>query len=291
MVIAISSLASASGQDGIPGNSLARDGFRSNSNLRISDLEETELEEPESPFENHIETDRDSITPSTRTTDPGFWIIESSYTFVDNRTTPEKHSFPELLFRYGLSDRIELRFGANYEVGGEGAAVSGASASSDESASESSAETTILYGLKAGVTDQYDLLPGSSLIFQGRSPVSGPESTSSFSTGYVFGWELPGEWALDSSVRLTFDEAEDDRFHSWLPSIVLRKTVGERLNLHAEYFGSFSQGKVSNFNQQFFSPRVHYLLSPNTEIGVRVGWGLNDASAPFFSNIGLGWRY
>ena len=33
-----------------------------------------------------------------------------------------------------------------------------------------------------------------------------------------------------------------------------------------------------------FSPGVHYLITRDLEIGVRVGWGLNRQSPNFFSN-------
>jgi hypothetical protein len=62
-------------------------------------------------------------------------IIESAYSFIDNRRFKETHSFPELLLRYGLTDRVELRLGGNYEVGGEAAVVSGAVGREDPFAS------------------------------------------------------------------------------------------------------------------------------------------------------------
>lgn len=39
------------------------------------------------------------------------------------------------------------------------------------------------------------------------------------------------------------------------------------------------------------SPGVHYLITPDIEIGMRVGWGLNNEAARFFSNVGIGWRF
>jgi hypothetical protein len=77
-------------------------------------------ERRENPFEDAIETDRDSFTPATTTAGRGRLIVESAYTFQDNRGVKETHSFPELLGRYGLTDRVELRLGWNYEVGGAG---------------------------------------------------------------------------------------------------------------------------------------------------------------------------
>jgi hypothetical protein len=77
-------------------------------------------EELENPFEDAIETDRDSFTSATTTVGRGRLVIESAYSFLDNRGVKETHSFPELLGRYGLTERLELRLGWNYEVGGGG---------------------------------------------------------------------------------------------------------------------------------------------------------------------------
>src|SRR5262245_36977286 len=66
---------------------------------------------------DEIETDRDSFTPATTTAGRNRLIVESAYSFLDNRAVKETHSFPELILRYGLSERLELRLGWNYEVG------------------------------------------------------------------------------------------------------------------------------------------------------------------------------
>ena len=181
--------------------------------LRGQEPELGEAREVENPFEKHIETDRDSFTPSTRTVETGRWIVESSYSFIDNRHVAETHSFPELLLRFGLTERIELRFGGNYEVGGEGGDVSGGSGSEGfgEEAGKLVRESQLLYGLKARLSDQVVWRPESSVILQGHTPTSGPDPATAF--------------------------------------------------------------------------------TPNVEIGVRVGWGLNDEAARFFSNAGIGWRF
>lgn len=259
----------------------------------MSDGAETEIGETalENPWENHLETDRDSYTPSTRTVDKGRWIVESSYSFIDNRHVAETHSFPELLLRYGLTERIELRLGGNYEVGGEGNEVSGGQGAEGFGAGQLVQETQLLYGIKARLRNQDAWLPESSLILQGHTPTSGPNPATAFTAAYVFGWELPKEWKLDSAIRYGVDKEQADRFEAWSPSIVLRKTLAERWNVHAEYFGKFSQNKQPNFILHFFSPGVHYLVTPNMEVGLRVGWGLNEQTPPFFSNAGVGVRF
>src|SRR5262245_57015951 len=70
--------------------------------------------------QDEIETDRDSFTFATSTVGIRKTVVEASYSFIDNRVGPESHSFPELLVRRGLSERLELRLGWNYEAGGPG---------------------------------------------------------------------------------------------------------------------------------------------------------------------------
>jgi hypothetical protein len=246
---------------------------------------------------SEIETDRDSFTPATTLADRGRLIVESAYSFVDNRRVKETHSFPELVLRYGLTERIELRFGWNYEVGGAGNETSGAGVSDEGLFARNGQldrEYTLSYGAKVLVTSQRDWVPGSAVIVQGFTPTGGSAGTSTATTffaTYVAGWELPNRWKLDAAFRYGFDSDEGKRFNDWAPSVVLKVPIGDRWAVHAEYFGLFSTGRDENVSKHFFSPGVHYLVTPDLEVGVRVGWGLNDQSARFFSNVGVGLRY
>ena len=96
---------------------------------------------------------------------------------------------------------------------------------------------------------------------------------------------------LGLRLAVRHSSSEDDHFHIWAPSSVLKIPVGERWKVHAEYFGVFTEGREDESVQHFFSPGPHYLITSNLEIGVRVGWGLNREAPNFFSNVGLGWRY
>lgn len=248
-------------------------------------------DEIENPFERHLETDRDSFTPATTTVDPGRWIAESSYSFIDNRRAPETHSFPEVLLRYGLSERIELRLGWNFEVGGGGNVVSSIEGEEGLEGPKLERESRALYGLKWRFTDQAKWIPESSFIVQGFTPTSGDATATEASVTYVWGWELPRRWKLDGAIRYASSTDHADDFTIWNPSAVLRVPLNERVNVHTEYFGAIPQGRAGGQSQHFFSPGLHYLLTPDVEIGFRVGWGLNDASARFFSNAGIGVRF
>lgn len=252
-------------------------------------------ERPESRGRDEIETDRDSFTPSVRTAGRGRLIIESAYTFQDNRGIKETHSFPELLLRYGVADRVELRLGWNYEVGGTGNEISGSGSDIDTATaphSRSGLERIyrMLYGVKIGLTEQDGWRPESAVILQGYTPTGGDVTATQFVGSYVFGWELPRRSKLDAGIRYGTASNEGDRFNQWAPSVVLKVPLGEKWSVHSEYFGIFSTGRAKETNLQYVSPGVHYLVTPDFEVGVRLGWGLNDQSARFFMNAGIGWR-
>ncbi|MFN0052127.1 MAG: transporter [Planctomycetales bacterium] len=241
--------------------------------------------------ERELETDRDSFTPATTLVSPGRFILESAYSFIDNRATFDTHSLPELVLRYGLTERLEVRLQWNYEVGGAGNTVSAEGGDEDFDVPGIERESQVGYGLKLRCTQQRGWIPESAFLALGFSPTSGPDNVTSFVGTYVFGWTLPGRWKLDGAFRYSCDSVAGDGHNLWAPSVVLKIPMGERINLHAEYFGIFTTQKSDNSNGQYFSPGLHYLLSRDLEVGFRVGWGLNDDAARFFVNTGVGWRF
>ncbi len=255
---------------------------------------EVEVEVEGGDEEDELETDRDSFTPATTTAGTNRLILETAYSFLDNRHTFETHSFPEMVARYGVNDWLEFRLGWNYEIGGEGNTASGTGlgGSFQRETAELVEEHNISYGAKIAVTRQDNWIPASALIVQAFTPTGGPSSdTQLVDSTYVGGWELANGWFLDSAIRYGTESEEEDHGSLWAPSIVLKVPIGERWKAHAEYFGIFSTGLEDNRSPQYFSPGIHYLVTPDLEVGVRLGWGLSDDAAKFFSNVGLGVRF
>src|SRR5262249_30218378 len=149
-------------------------------------------------------------------------------------------------------------------------------------------EQRLLYGVKALLTEQQSWLPDSVLIVTGVTPTGGDATATQLRATYAFGWELPNRWRVDSALLFATCSDNGHRVEGCAPSAVLRVPLGERFQVHAEYFGQVSQGRQGDFSHHFFSPGAHYLVTPNLEVGVRVGWGLNEQTARFFSNVGVG---
>ncbi|QDS95181.1 hypothetical protein FF011L_39720 [Roseimaritima multifibrata] len=244
--------------------------------------------------EREIETDRDSFTPALSTVDKGLLMVESSYSFVDNRNAKETHSFPELLLRFGATENFELRFGTNYEIGGESSTTSGSGGFEFEpggSANGLEEEAKVLYGFKLLLQEQDGWRPQSNVTVMGQTPTAGESTATQLVTSATMGWEFSDGWELASALRYATGSLEEDDFNIWAPSVVLKIPLGERTKVHAEYFGLFSDGQENATAKSYFSPGVHYLLTPDLEVGVRTGWGFNQQSANFFSNVGFGWQF
>jgi hypothetical protein len=238
-----------------------------------------------------LETDREAFTPSTTTVGRGLSIAEWSYSFIDNRETPDTHSWPELLFRYGITERVELRLGWNYEIGGGGNVISAMESSEGLGGLDVASESRMIYGLKAAVTDQHGWTPRSVAILEGFTPTFGDNPASQPVVTYAFGWQLPNCWRFDTAVR--YAQAFDlvDAYNRWAPSTVLRIPANERLQFHLGYFGVFTQGRIEDKSRAFISPGMHFNFTPNLELGLRLGWGITPDAANFFANTGFGWRF
>lgn len=248
---------------------------------------------------SELNTDRDAFTPSVFCVADGRFLAESSYVFIDNREGLPTNSYPELLCRHGVSDRLELRFGVNYDVNAQGNVVTSVEAGEVEEPGRSEHESSLLYGLKAAVSDQDGLIPQSCFIMEGDTPVQAKHYGSSPIATIVAGWELPfafptresRPWRLDTSLRYSYVEGKEEWFSRWGPSAVLRMPVTQRFETHLEWFGTFSDGLHRETSRPFFSPGCHVVITRRFEIGLRVGWGLTQDAAPFFSDVGCGWRY
>lgn len=235
-----------------------------------------------------LETDRDTYTFAPTTAGPGLTIAELSYSFIDNRSGPEAHSLPELLVRRGIGERFELRAGFNYEAGGPGL-VSGSELGGEDLIAEY--ESRVLYGAKVETSDQAGWVPTSAFIVQGFTPVYGPSTRSTMMLGEAWAWRFDNGWEWRSAMRYGTGFEERDAFEQWSPSTTLKIPVGDRWNVHAEYFGILSAGKEKPIDLQYGSLGGHVLITEDLELGLRVGWGLNDSSPNVFSNLGMGMRF
>ncbi len=241
-----------------------------------------------------LEADRDAFTPATTLVGKDWSLFEMAHAFIDNRYGPDTNSFPESLFRYGLTERIELRVGWNWEAGSGGNTVTANESSEGLVDGEHGVEfeSYMLYGVKLACTRQRDWIPDSCWILEGFTPTAGKDTPTKPVITYTAGWKLPRGWELDGAMRFAIgNEEAHGVFNRWSPSAVLRYSPTEQLQVHLEYFGTYSDGLRIETSRSFLSPGGRYLITPNMELGFRFGWGISEDAANFFVNTGAAWRF
>jgi len=238
-----------------------------------------------------LDADRDAFTPSTFCVDAGRGLVEGSHVYIDNPFGLPTNNYPELLVRHGATEWWEWRFGSNYGVGSQGNVVTSVEVGEGTLDGSTLYESSILYGFKLATSRQDGWLPESCFIMEGDTPTYGNSFGTVPVATLVAGWQLDGDWRLDAAIRYAYSEGLENWFTRWSPSVVLRVPVTERWEVHAEWFGSFTQGLVDDRHQPFFSPGMHYTITRHVELGLRVGWGLTDEAAPFFSDAGIAIQY
>ncbi len=236
-----------------------------------------------------IETDRNSFTFARMTAGANRLIVESSYSYINITGEKVKNSFPELLIRYGIGERFELRLGWNYETGRERLPDAG----DIGGFFGANAEQQMFYGFKAVVTKQSAWIPGTALLVQGHTPTGGPQLATQLRAGYVAGWELPNRWEFDAALRFGTDKDEEGGYRLWAPSAVLKipLTPTERWFTHVEYFGLMTQGKENDTNVHFVDVGLHHLFTPNIEAGAIVAFGPHSGGMNLVTNVGVGVRF
>ena len=173
-----------------------------------------------------LDTDANSFTFAVRTADKNRMIFESAYTNIRIGKATTKQSFPESLFRYGLTDRLELRLGYNYEttpsfrdaVEGDIAGNFGINA-----------QQQIYYGFKYQVSRQQkekQWQPTSAFLFQFHTPIASEQSHTQIRLGYALGWTLPNGWNVDTGFRYGTDRELGYDYTLWAPSAVVKIPFG-----------------------------------------------------------------
>jgi hypothetical protein len=224
--------------------------------------------------------DRPDFTESALTIAPGRFQVETGLTFIDE-SSEDVEEIGELLFRIGLTRRVELRVTAGSYVRVEpdfGNDLSGLSNSA--------------IGAKIGLTEG-DTWTTALLIGTTLPTGSSDFRDSSLQPSAVFAAErdLTGNVSLGTNLGYVHASADGERFGEALASVAVGVDLGETTGAFFEVFGVIPESSDAGPEAYFFDTGLTRLLSPNFQLDVRAGVGLNSNAADFLAGAGLIWRY
>lgn len=248
----------------------------------------------QSPDEEPITTDRPDFTEASSVVGAGVFQMESGYTYIyddsdQDDSLTHTNSAPEMLWRVGITDTVELRIAWNYQW--EQSRNAGVTDHIDGA-------SDLYLGAKIALRDQEEWLPESAIIIQGTVPTGAAAFTNTeVSAGFnlLCSWDLNDEWSLAGSTGMNtaFDELliDSDGYVVGHQSLSLGHSITDKVGSYLEYFGLYTFGRNSNYPANYIDGGFTYLVTNDVQLDCRLGVGLNDQADDLFSGAGLSFRF
>lgn len=230
-------------------------------------------------------TDRPDQTESSSTVPKHFLQIETGF-ILENNTTDlmrdKSFTYNTTLLRYGLLDNFELRLGLDF--------LGNQITKKRTDYSQNTAGFSPLYaGFKVKVVEESGLRPdiaflgGLELPFTASSDYQ-PSYTAP-SMRFAFSHTLSNRLSLGYNLGAEWDG--ETAFPGFFYSVALGIDLIENLGLFVESFGTIPEAGTT---QHQLDAGFTYLISPNFQVDISGGIGLNDAAPDNFVSIGLTYR-
>jgi hypothetical protein len=245
------------------------------------DEEKKEEEEP-------LESDRPDFTDSSTTVGYQKFQIESGYTFthaIAGDPTHDAHDLPELLVRYGVAERLELRVAWD-----EGMVFERYVDRTSGRVVTNNGSTDVDFGFKYAISKQDKWRPQSAVVVEISAPVGATSQSSQevdAFVNYLYSWELTKKLSLNCSTGNLWTTESGDHFSRFSQSASVEYELTEKLHVFNEWFAFFRCDSSDNRPQHYYDAGLIYLVTPNFQLDWRAGLGLNDAADGFFTGCGL----
>ena len=222
-----------------------------------------------------IETDRPDQTESTSLVPKNFIQIEAGFLYEKNNS--ELVQNPLILWKYGLTNFLELRVQTDYEI-------------IKNPEEKLSGYSPLIIGFKGKITEENKILPAISALSHfsyGKWASKAYQSNQwsydfrllfnhTLSEKFTLGYNVGGEWDFDGEelkklYTLSLSYAVDDKFACFF-----------------ETYGFYnSMDRADNRLDFGFT----YLVSKNFQLDASSGLGLSATSPDYFISAGISYRF
>lgn len=228
-----------------------------------------------------ISTDRPSFSYSTGIIPIGRWQIESGYTFA-KAGSAELQTFGEMLLRFPVSKRVELRFG-NLGFAKANAAGGGGVGMLDPFIG-------FKYRFQTGVAGK---TPDLSLVGQTTVPAGDRDfrvGRSQPSLTIAAYQQIDDQNGFGGSVTWSNLGKGVSEFHQWAAGAYWSRTLSSKAGTFLEIYQLMPSSKGGP-HATFTDAGVSYLLDKATAVDFRIGTGLNQSRDGWFVGFGIGYRF
>lgn len=229
------------------------------------------------PQRSAFSSDRPSFTTSPTLMDVEMLQLELGYVYRDAGDGGDIGSFPNTLVRYGLDEKIELRFGWDgYDFVDD----------MDDEAGDTS------FGLKYHLGK--DILGTDSMALIATVSIPTGSGQSELDPQFLIGWDhaLDDTTTLSGNFGVGFpsDEVTGDRFTQGIFSLMCSRDMDEDTSIFGEYYTNFPAADEEDA-KHVLQAGVLRMIGPDTQLDLHVGIGLNDQSDDWLIGFGFSHRF
>ncbi len=234
--------------------------------------------------EESLVTDRPDFTESSSTVGSGVFQLETGVTYSDFRNGTEVTTLGEILARWGVAEKLELRFQLPTYSWERGASFDGTGF------------------LSSGVGLKYELAQGNGVGFIGGmeacliASTTVPTGTSDFASSkwqpsavLSASWELGPNVGIGSNLGVGRPADDDDRYTTMWASVAVGVGLNETTSIFFELYG-FNREEDRGPSTATFQTGLVYLFNSDLQADVRAARRLTDRGVDFLFGAGLSWR-
>ncbi|AMV28350.1 hypothetical protein VT84_28360 [Gemmata sp. SH-PL17] len=242
-----------------------------------------------------IVTERPDFTNSSRTIGRNRIQLESGYTFTsDGRgaSRMNSHAFLEALVRVGIfADWFEVQIGQNFLH------TRAADPANPAGVNLQTGPQDLYLASKFALTKQDGILPETAVTLQMTLPTGSREQGSNKVLPgllFLYSWDvIPDRISLAGSSVFANAEEDDHGYFSYAQSLSVGYTLTKRLSAYTECFALFPSGATPTQvgPEYYYNGGFLYQVTPNFQLDIRFGVGLNKHADDFFTGVGFAIRY
>ena len=231
-----------------------------------------------------ISTDRPDFTESSTLVPAGWGQLEAGITLT---ATGRKSgdgtslSWPELLLRYGVTSRLELRVAQSLATISPPTALG----------SPYTGLTDLYLGVKLGLGAQRGVRPELALMAQATVPIGDARLSGLVvlpGMALLAGWGLSPLWSLGAGIQVN---QVPDNAYEIAPSVTVGRSLSSRVKGYFEVYPFIPVAAGTNAEAAYFTNAgLSWLLTNNVQLDARFGVGLNAAADRSFVGIGFAIR-
>ena len=234
--------------------------------------------------QREMETDRPDFTEGANTIAPYSVQIEGGYTFTrDTDTgTQEQHTLPELLGRIGISEGAELRLGW---VGWE--------KSWDSREGTAEGLTDLIVGMKGQIGEPNQLPVKLSFITELEVPSGSNETRETDVIPQLkllwasdLGASAAGELGIAGNLNFALPVDDEGRYPEASGSFSMSLDLDDSWGAYLELFGFLPENGADRVDEAYVNGGVTFAVTETCQLDARVGAGINDDAADFFTGVG-----